>query len=189
MPHFAGPTLLSNNISKAAPHNGDKKYENGTVNKSTPKECEVSQNNTTCRTKEAKEVTVSPLKSNNRKSCDNPEANSSAKIQVQAQQKQIQPQQTQHGITNQKPHSTTLSELKEVQSFGSVDLIPVSNTAKQDPKVHEKPVKNFVEITPLISAQNDDISKKSDDAPAHVPVVSTCNEGKIVSLFIVLNCC
>lgn len=184
MPHFAGPTLLSNNVSKAA-HDDDKNCENETINKSTPKQCEVSENNGTCRTNEAKEVTVK-LSTNNRK----PEANPPEEIQVQAQQKQIQPQhQTQYGITNQKPQSNTLSELKEVQSFGSVDLIPVSNATKQDPKVHEKPVRNFVEITPLISAQNEDISKKSDDAPAQLPKVLACNEGKICSVFIALNCC
>lgn len=55
-----------------------------------------------------------------------------------------------------------LPELKEVQSFGSVDLIPVSSTSVSDLKVHEKPVKNFVEITPLPNKQTDKTHSKSE---------------------------
>lgn len=47
------------------------------------------------------------------------------------------------------------SELKEVQSFGSVDLIPVTNASRPELKVHEKPVKNLIEITPLLNNQNE----------------------------------
>lgn len=57
-----------------------------------------------------------------------------------------------------------LPELKEVQSFGSVDLIPVSSTSVSDIKVHEKPVKNFVEITPLPNKQTDKTHSKSESS-------------------------
>ncbi|XP_031620562.1 putative uncharacterized protein DDB_G0282133 [Contarinia nasturtii] len=56
------------------------------------------------------------------------------------------------------PKSQLNIELNEVQSFGSVDLIPVTNSSKPEMKIHEKPVKNFVEITPLVSSQNANVS-------------------------------
>lgn len=55
-----------------------------------------------------------------------------------------------------------LPELKEVQSFGSVDLIPVSSTSVSELKVHEKPVKNFVEITPLPNKKTDKTHSNSE---------------------------
>lgn len=193
VPHFVGPKLL-NSISitvrdkNATESNDDenKKCSSETVNKSTPEICKTSKNKTECKTNEPTEVIVE-LSTNNQTPYDKLQANSpekqNDKLPAQPQQKQVQQQQQQlqHEIAKQKPQLNTLPELKEVQSFGSVDLIPVSNATKQDPKVHEKPVKNFVEITPLISAQNEKISaksEKSDDVAAQ-PKLSTCIEGKI----------
>lgn len=61
-----------------------------------------------------------------------------------------------------KSQLTILPELKDVQSFGSVDVIPVTSSSKPELKVHEKPVKNFVEITPLLSGQNEKTSTSPD---------------------------
>lgn len=183
VPNCVGPKLF-NNLSESV-HDENKKCENETVNKSSSNECKVSPNNTECKTNTPNEMTVK-LSTNNQISYKKPQVNlpekQNEKRQIQTQQKQIQSQQIQHEATKQKSQLNTLPDLKEVQSFGSVDLIPVSNATKQDPKVHEKPVKNFVEITPLISAQNENISKKpekSDDNPTHQPKVSACVEGKI----------
>ncbi|XP_055325067.1 mucin-3A-like [Sitodiplosis mosellana] len=53
--------------------------------------------------------------------------------------------------------------LNEVQSFGSVDLIPVSSdSSRPEFKMHEQPVKNFVEITPLLNNQNEKLSLQSE---------------------------
>lgn len=89
----------------------------------------------------------------------------------------------------------TLSELKEVQSFGSVDLIPVTNSSKSELKVHEKPVKNFVEITPVLSNQNETIPSKPDKSiEIAQPTVATCVQGMICSdslvivLIVSMNC-
>lgn len=56
-----------------------------------------------------------------------------------------------------------LPELKEFQSFGSVDLIPVNNLSKPELKVHGKPVKNSVEITPLVTNQNEKVAGKQPE--------------------------
>lgn len=61
-----------------------------------------------------------------------------------------------------KSQLNILPELKEVQSFGSVDLIPVTNQSKPELKVHEKPVNNFVEITPLVNKPNENALSQSD---------------------------
>lgn len=184
MPHSIGPQLLSN-ISEPV-HDENKKCENETATESAPKECQLSQNNTKCKANKTAEVTVKLL-TNNRSSYEKSQApdKQNEKLQTQTQQKQVHPQQIQHGTAKQTLKLNAVPELKEVQSFGSVDLIPVSSATKQDPKVHEKPVKNFVEITPLISGQNESISKKaekSDDVPAQQPKVSTCIAGRFVSL-------
>lgn len=191
VPHFVGPKL-PNKISETV-QDENKKSENETVNESTPKECKESQNNTKCKTNKTTEVTVKLVISNRlpheKLQVNSPEKQNKNQQTQSQQQEQIQPQHTQHDTTKQKPQLNTLPELKEVQSFGSVDLIPVSNATKHDPKVHEKPVKNFVEITPLISSRNENISKKTEnDIPDQLqPKVSTYVEGKITSLFIVLN--
>lgn len=66
--------------------------------------------------------------------------------------------------TQPKAQMNILPELKEVQSFGSVDLIPVTNTSPPELKLHGKPVNNFVEITPLISKQNEKVPTQSEKA-------------------------
>lgn len=180
MPHFIRPKLLSNicitvhDKNATEPENDEnKKFENETVNKSTPKICKTLQNKTKCNTHKTAEMIVE-LSTNNRKSYDKPLA-----ISPEKQNGKLL-SQPQHETTQQKPQLNTLPELKEVQSFGSVDLIPVSNATKQDPKVHEKPVKNFVEITPLIRGQNENSStkpEKSTDVPAQ-PKLTICIEGK-----------
>lgn len=64
-----------------------------------------------------------------------------------------------------KTHLNLLPELKEVKSFGSVDLIPVNNDlSRSELKVHEKPVKNSVEITPLVNNQNEKIPTHAEIA-------------------------
>lgn len=67
-----------------------------------------------------------------------------------------------NGKTTPKSQLNALPELKEVQSFGSVDLIPVSSSSIPELKVHEKPVKNYVEITPLLSNQNEKVLTKPE---------------------------
>lgn len=150
VPHFTKPKLLSFIItvhdSKENDENENKSSEQKMANAKTKGTSETSQSNA------KNEV-----------------------IQTQAQQDE----QQSNGSTNANlPNNVDgkaaakpkLPELKEVQSFGSVDLIPVSNSSVPELKVHEKPVKNYVEITPLPSSQNDKVISKPEITCDLVPL-------------------
>lgn len=66
------------------------------------------------------------------------------------------------GKTVPKLQLNALPKKQDVQSFGSVDLIPVTSSSIPELKVHEKPVKNFVEITPLMGGQNEKVPTTSE---------------------------
>lgn len=193
VPHFVGPKLLSFivNVHDAteSKDNENEKCDSKTVNASTKKIFKTSQSKSEGKSCETKER-IEKLPLNNQTSYDKLTANSPEKQKgktqpkAQLQQQQQQLKQKTH-LQQQKPQCNSqlsnIPEVKEVQSFGSVDLIPVSNESISEPKIHEIPVKNFVEITPLISDQNDRISttqEKFENASTQ-PKVSTCDEGKI----------
>lgn len=130
VPHFVSPKLLSFIITV----NDDKTsstYEN-VENKSNIQDIQTYQTPQNKNNGESNDETPNVhnkyLKSTN--SCDSPDTRFRSKSQL-----------------------NILPELTEVQSFGSVDLIPVTNSPKPELKIHEKPVKNFVEITPLLNDQ------------------------------------
>lgn len=179
VPHFVGPKLLSFIISahdqdaaKTPDNDENEKCKSETFENATPTKPKMSSNKT--ESNKTEEVTEN-LSTNEQTSCNKPQAKLSA-IQQGEQQK---PQEAKQPKSQSNHQLNTLPELKEVQSFGSVDLIPVpSNTSRPDYKLHENPVKNFVEITPLVNNQKDKTSPTKPDLPAQ-PKVLTCVEGKM----------
>lgn len=57
-----------------------------------------------------------------------------------------------------KTVSNGLPELGEIQKFGSVELIPVSKPFSYEDRLHNQPIKNSVEITPLITSPGDNVT-------------------------------
>lgn len=143
VPHFVGPKLLSFIItvheSQANDENENANIENKT-DISTRTVCEKSQS------KPENENELIQKKSQN-------DTESNGHTDVDLLKKS-------NGTSINQPN--ILPEIKEVQSFGSVDLIPVSSSSVIELKVHEKPVKNFVEITPLPSNQSENVHSKPE---------------------------
>lgn len=135
IPHFVAPKLLSF-IVAVHDDKKNKAYEN-VKNKS------ITQESKTCQTPQEKTNGKSSNQQSNfiktPNSNDGPDAGCLSKSQLKV-----------------------VSELNEVQSFGSVDLIPVTNSPKNDLRTHEKPVKNFVEITPLPNESFEIIPKQPE---------------------------
>lgn len=137
VPHFVGPKLLSFivTVHDAKPHDENEKIQNKSIIATTQETLPNDNENETNKVIEKLPLGGKQLE-NGSTECNLLEQ--SVKTQTKCQL-----------ATESKSLSNTLPELKDVQSFGSVDLIPVKTTSKPDFKVHEKPVNNFVEITPL----------------------------------------
>lgn len=142
VPHFVGPKLLSFIItvheSQANDENENANIENKTDN-STRTVCETSQSKPENKTELIQKKSQNDTESNGHTDVDSLKKSDG---------------------TSNPPN--ILPEIKEVQSFGSVDLIPVSSSSVPELKVHEKPVKNFVEITPLPSNQTENVHSKPE---------------------------
>lgn len=198
VPHFVGPKLLSFIVTvhdddgdddPAEPYaNESSKRPSKTTDKKTASDlCEKSQNPNECKSKNQTTKVLENLPATDRPSYEKSNTNTLQSQNEMSQQQLQQRNQKQQGTALRSSHSDlqagTLAELKEVQSFGSLDLIPVSNTTKSDPKTHEKPVKNFVEITPLISdgPQIGKIATKSENIDGKLSQAkgSTGVEGEI----------
>lgn len=151
MPHFVGPKFLSFIV---AVHDTDR---------SDGKETNDKVANKPLTTKQANEINKNqPQTKSNVKS----KAEIHDPVQVNGTKTIINSSENRSDLkSNTKSQLTLLPELKEVKSFGSVDLIPVtSDLSRPELKVHEKPVKNFVEITPLVNTQNENIPTHSGAA-------------------------
>lgn len=171
VPHFAGPKFLSFIV---AVHDAEKTDEN--------EKCDKNDNKL-----------ATSNGANQNQPYQKPQTKSNVKISnVLSKPVQINKELNDKKITNpdgcdskslSKSQRTILPELKEVQSFGSVDLIPVTSDAKRsDLKVHEKPVNNFVEITPLLNNQNEKVPtqlEKTCDPSSHLKESSTI-QGEIL---------
>lgn len=169
VPHFVGPKLLSFivTVHDAKPNDENEKNQSNSVVTTIQL---TSQKNGERKTKE--EIQKTPQVIENLDSGSN-ECNTHKKpiAKVESQQ---QPQCQSQPM----PLSNSLPELKEVQSFGSVDLIPVTISSKLDLKVHEKPVNNFVEITPLLGEKIEKSPTKPNISGDSVqPKVSTNVQG------------
>lgn len=161
VPHFVGPKFLSYIVS---------------VHDAEPSE--------SCDEKEKSQKNENKLATsdefNQKQSYQSPQTKSNVKSNEVIQSPiQINKESYGNKIVNQpenydpkslpKSQLNILPEIKEVQSFGSVDLIPVTtDSTRSELKVHEKPVKNFVEITPLLNNHNDKVPtqpEKTCDLP------------------------
>lgn len=151
VPHFDAPKLISFIVTVHDDETHDKNDKNDKNNKIENK-CIVQQT-AACQAVSAKRSDDKPnevvLKQSNRK----PESISTKLTNGT------------HAEAQPKVQIKILPELKEVtevQSFGSLDLIPVTNSSRPELKVHEKPVNNFVEITPLLSKHDEKVPTHSD---------------------------
>lgn len=188
VPHFVGPKLLSfivtvHDDDDATESDNDEiqKCPGKVVDKSTSKLLQKkSQNQIECKTKSKASEVIEKAQIHSPQKLDRTPQPKQKPHQQQPHQKQqdntSQNAQPDHQLNN-------LAELKEVQSFGSLDLIPVSNALTSDAKrTHEKPVKNFVEITPLVinDVQNEKVTTKTEIIveKSVQPKGSACVEGK-----------
>lgn len=176
VPHFVSPKLLSFivNVHDEKPNDeNEKNTSNSAPTHQTPqKDCEKSGTNGVIQ--KIPPTKLGPCGKEKSDSLSKPDE----KLQYPTKsQNQAQPQP--------KSQLDTLPELNEVQSFGSVDLIPVTSSSKPDPKVHEKPVKNFVEITPLPSNQPNEsaLSKPETSCELAQPKESSNVQGRVGSYF------
>lgn len=171
VPHFVGPKFLSYIVSV---HDADssessdekeksQKDDNKSVNSNQkqPYQNPQTKSNIKCN-----EVIQSPIQISR-------ESNGN-KISIQPESSKPIP----------KSQLNVLPEIKEVQSFGSVDLIPVTtDSTRSELKIHEKPVKNFVEITPLLNNQNDKVSIQTEKICDLPPLKESSNiQGLILFL-------
>lgn len=143
MPHFIVPKFFSFIITV---HDSNSKNET--------EKCETNESKTKNLNRPNENKSHKKSSSNKSKNkCNKIVKNAAKNNNETIEKKTVDPIENSEKIHLQKTQLNI--ELKEVQSFGSVDLIPVTNTTKSELKVHEKPVKNFVEITPLVNSQNE----------------------------------
>lgn len=62
--------------------------------------------------------------------------------------------------------------IPEIQKIGSVEIIPVSKSSNSEIKPHDQPIKNSVQITPLLAIADNDATQKETCDNTH------SNEGK-----------
>lgn len=151
VPQFVGPKFLSFIVTVHDAKSNDENEQNHNNSVVTTNQ-QTSQKNGEHETKDEIKKTTQIIEHLDNVSNECNSQNKPNALGQSQQQCQSQP----------KPLSNSLPDLKEVQSFGSVDLIPVTSASKLDLKVHEKPVNNFVEITPLPEAQIEKSPTKSD---------------------------
>lgn len=151
MPHFVGPKFLSFIV---AVHDTDRSDEKEKNNKVTNKPLTTNQSNEINKNQPPTKLNVKSTPVIHDPIQVHKEINDTKTIINSSDSK-----------SSPKTQLNLLPELKEVKSFGSVDLIPVSSDlSRSELKVHEKPVKNFVEITPLVNNQNEKIPTHAETA-------------------------